>query len=265
MKIHAVCRCLYGEDFVQACIRSIDEVVEKIFVFWDDTAWGNCDHVVYKGQRVDFPKPPATFDRVVERIKELNNPKITLIYDHQVNNISQFTHFVNDILLPQYGKPDMYMFPEIDHVFRPDQLHLAISEALLHPHTSTRQVEVWKGLKHRVPERTQRSGVMFWNMQHFDRLPPTGRGGDGPRRTLQAYVHNMGFAVSPQVMYWKHMTALAFSRLIGDAQPWEPWYEEKWLNWTPETRDLEISEGCGRDIPCVVPYPESELPHWLKI
>lgn len=261
MKIHAVYRCLYGEDFVQASIRSIDEAVERIFVFWDDTAWGDCDHAIYKGERVDFPKPPATFDRVVERIKALNNPKVTLIYDHQKNNINQFTHFTNDILIPQYGKPDMYMVIEIDHVFRQDQLHQAVAQAERRVHSSTRQIEIWKGLQHRVPERVDRPGVIFWNMSGLNGLPYTGRQADAPGRVvLDAYVHNMGFAVSPHVMFWKHMTAIAFSSLINDSLPSQSWLEDKWMNWTPETRDLEISEGCGHHIPCVVPYPEPQLP-----
>lgn len=263
MKTYVVYRCLYGETFIQPSIRSIEGVADQIFVFWDDTAWADCDHVVYKGQRVDFPKPPATFDGVVNRIKELQCPKVVLAYDHQYNNLNQFTHFVNDLILPKYPKPDLFIFMEVDYVFREDQLALALQEAQQVTHCSTRQVEVWKGLKHRVPERTERSGAMFWNMRHLDQLPPTGRGGDASRKSTQAFIHNMGFAFGDTTMYWKHMTALAFSRKIGDAQPNEGWYD-KWLHWTPETRDLEISEGSEHNIPYVIPYPESELPHWLK-
>lgn len=264
MKTYAVYRCLYGEDFIQASIRSIESVVDKIIVFWDDTAWGNCDHAIYKGQRVDFPKPPATFDRVVERIRELNNPKVHLYYDHRPTPVNQFTLLINERVLPMFGKPDMFMFPEVDHVFREDQLHQAMAEAQLLPHSSTRQVEVWKGLKHRVPERPHRSGVMFWNMQHFDQLPRTGYGGDAPRQALNAFVHNMGFAASEHVMFWKHLTAIAFSPVINDSLPNEAWLD-KWISWTPESRNLEISKGNEHDIPYVVPYPESELPHWLRL
>ena len=66
--LYAVYRCLYGEGFIQESINSITDYVDKIFVFWDDTAWGNIDHCMYKGQRVDFPKK---FDNIVEKIKEL--------------------------------------------------------------------------------------------------------------------------------------------------------------------------------------------------
>ncbi len=32
------------------------------------------------------------------------------------------------------------------------------------------------------------------------------------------------------------------SKYYKDSLPAEDWYEEKWLNWTPETTNLEISE-----------------------
>ena len=44
-------------------------------------------------------------------------------------------------------------------------------------------------------------------------------------------------------MLYKHLTALVFSKVIGDSEPDEKWYEDKWLNWEPETKNLEISDG----------------------
>ena len=258
MKVYAVYRCLYGEDFAQASIRSIDGVVDKIFVFWDDTPWGDCDHVVYKGQRVDFPKK---FDDVLERIAALRNRKVFMAHDHMVNNQSQFTHLINNRVLAHHQRPDMVMVIEIDHVFRPDQLAIALNEAQAHRHSATRQIEIWKGLRHRVPERPLRPGVLFWNMHHVDQLPPTGRQADAPGWVqLSASVHNMGFAVSEKVMRWKHLTAMAFSAKINDSLPNESWLEEKWMKWTPEMRDLEISRGAEHNIPCVVPYSDTLPP-----
>ncbi len=123
--IYAVYRCLYGEDFVQESIMSINDAVDKIFVFWDNTPWGDVTECVYKGQTVKFPKK---FDKVVEKIKELNNPKIELIYDHQDTADNQLTHFVNDIILPKYEKPSIILSLKVDHVFRSDQIKKAIEE-----------------------------------------------------------------------------------------------------------------------------------------
>ena len=72
-------------------------------------------NVFIRAQTIKFPKK---LDNVVEKIKGLNDPKIELIYDHQDTNDNQLTHFVNDIILPNYEKPSMILFLEADHVFR---------------------------------------------------------------------------------------------------------------------------------------------------
>ena len=54
--------------------------------------------------------------------------------------------------------------------------------------------------------------------------------------------YNYGFCLSPEVMKYKHEVAIQSSKYYKDSLPAEDWYEEKWLNWTPETTDLEISE-----------------------
>ena len=262
--IYAVYRCLYGEDFIQQSINSITNYVDKIFVFWDDIPWGNVSYVIYKGKRIDFP---SKFDNILEKINELNNPKIVLIYDHVENNINQFTHLVNDYILPNYKKPDIIMFIEVDYVFRRDQLEKAINEFKSKDYlvASARQVEIWKDFNYRIPERG-RLGTIFWNMNKIDKIPPTGR-----HAVLQvppfisAYNHNFGFAVSPKVMYWKHLTALAFSQKIGDAMPNEDWYEEKWLKWNYErnNENLEISKGNEHNIPRTDKYDVSQLPETI--
>jgi len=259
---YAIYRCLYGEDFIQDSIQSISNYVDKIFVFWDDTPWGDIDQCIYKGEVVKFPEK---FDRIIEKIQALNNPEIELIYDHQFNNINQFTHFVNDIILPNYDRPDEIMVIEVDHVFRPDQLELALHEFRTDNYiaATTRQIEIWKGFRHRVPERPYRTGVALWNMSNLKYFPETQRQADyADMPRLSAEVHNLGFAISERAMYWKHMTALGFSQAIGDSQPVEDWYESKWLNWNPETnnKNLEISLGYEHLIPQAIPYEINELP-----
>jgi hypothetical protein len=72
----------------------------------------------------------------------------------------------------------------------------------------------------------------------------------------------MGFSFSDKTMYWKHLTAIGFSAVIGDSPPNENWYEDKWLKWHPETNNvnLEISKGAEHNIPYAEPYSKSELP-----
>ena len=51
--------------------------------------------------------------------------------------------------------------------------------------------------------------------------------------------YNFGFCLNEKTMLYKHNAALDFSEKIKDSIPSQTWYEEKWLNWTPETTNLE--------------------------
>lgn len=263
--IYAIYRCLYGEDFIQQSIKSIEKYVDKIFIFWDDTPWGDTTECLYKGQIIKFPKK---FDNVLDKITELANPKIELIYDHVYNNINQFTHFVNDLILPNYAKPKEIVIMEVDHVFREDQIEKGFEEfrSKKYRNACTRQVEVWKHFKYRVPERPYRTGTVFWNLSGIE-MPKTHRQAEvkGMPR-LPSYVHNFGFAVSEKSMYWKHLTAIAFSRKIGDTPPNEAWYEDKWLNWDFKTNNsnLEIAKGKEYLIPHIIKYNIDELPKEIQ-
>jgi hypothetical protein len=252
--IYAIYRGLYGEDFVEASVNSITDAVDHIFFCLDYLPWGDVD---------------GYEDRV--RGLAISNPKVSILYDHAFNNISQFTRLVNERILPYCKKPDTIMVIESDQVFRADQFRWALAEF----HESgadcamTRQVEVWKGFKHAVPERPNRTGVVFWDMRSRDGLPPTMRQAEPAVSGLRvcrtkAFVHNLGFAISPELMFWKHMIALGMSQKIGDSRPNEMWYENVWLPWTPEMRNLEISLGHETDIPIVFPYPEEELPEEIR-
>jgi len=260
--IYCVYRTLYGEDFVQYSIRSILPYVDKVFVFWDDTPWGDVQSCNYKGEQIVFPKK---FDATIELIGYMNEPKITLLYDHRFNNVNQFTHLVNQRILPGYEKPDEILVIEVDQVFRKDEIEKAFTEFRERNLrcAKTRQVEVWRGFDYRVPEREYRTGAVLWNLQDLDEMPLSGRQAEGMGiEILQAEVHNFGFAVSPKVMYWKHLTALAFSQVIDDCLPNEDWLEDKWLTWHPETNNenLEISIGYEHVIPKAIPYDVKLLP-----
>ena len=271
MKTYAVYRCLYGEDYVKESIRSIADHVDRIFVYWTNKAWGHATQCTYKGNEVVFP---ARFDSVVAEIESLHDPKITLIEQTEAMNPSSvpwnlYTTIVNDHLIPQYGKPDILVIPEVDHVFRSDQAAVAFEEfrASGHQVAKTRQVELWRTPAYRIPERPQRIGVVFWNLKDIDKLPKTWGNGDVRNKTpaLTHFVHNFGFAVSEKVMYWKHMTALGFFREIRDSRPNEAWLD-MWLNWSYEGRnkDLEISLGHEHNIPYAVPYAPQELPEPIR-
>lgn len=262
--IYAIYRCLYGEDFIQESIKSISDHVDKIFVFWDDTPRGDVTESVYKGENIKFPKK---FDNVVEKIRELDNPKIELKYDHQDSSENQLTHFVNDIILPNHEKPSVILFLEAEHVFRSDQIEKAIDEFINSDYVfaTTNQIEVWKGFKHRLSERQNKTGAVFCNLSKLKRMPETLKhGGILVMPKLYAYVHDFGFAVSEKTMYWKHLLSLAYAQKSGSSIPSENWYEEKWLRWDYDSNNesLDISEQ--EIIPGAIPYDANELPETIQ-
>lgn len=263
---YALYRCLYGEDFIQESIKSIRDHVDRVFVFWTDKAWGNTDRATYKGEEILFPKK---FDNIIDKIKELDDPKVELVYAHTDSPFNQFTYFVNEILLKNYDKPDTLIIPEVDHVFREDQIKRAIEvfESVEVPCASTRQVELWKQPNFKIPER-YRLGTMFWNIKMVGSLPETGCHANPPQVPTMAdvYVHNMGFCISKEVMKWKHLTAMAFSIIVGDSPPNEKWLEDKWEAWTEDNQleNLEISEGQEHFIPRAEPYDVRELPETIR-
>tara|TARA_Y100000593_G_C4303962_1_gene334814 strand:- start:1247 stop:2095 length:849 start_codon:yes stop_codon:yes gene_type:complete len=276
--IYAVYRCLYGEDFIQESINSIIDHVDKIFIFFATKPWGYSDSVVYKGETIYFPKK---FDNILEKIKELNSSKIHLIEQgqyHQTVPWNQFTNLINNVVIPQYGKPNYFILPDVDHVFTEEQIKLTLCEFKEKQWdvAKVRQIEVWKGFKHRVPDTQERNllrtGTVLWNMRSLDRLPETKACGEPvynkelKDRILSSFVFNLGFAVSERTMYWKHLTCMAFSKDVNECLPNENWYEDKWLSWDywDNNKKLEISIGYEHAIPYVVPYDYDLLPLSIK-
>jgi hypothetical protein len=256
----AVYRVLYGEDFIQESIRSILPHVDRVFVVKAEKPWCNTDGVSYKGQWVSWPEK---FDDTRNKVLALNEPRVEIIDDYWPTPKGQLTHIVNDLILPRV-KPQNVVFIEPDHVFSEEQAREAFANWELYSGTqaSTRQIEHWKSPLWMVPERPNRTSVVFHRIFGHP-MGETGFNGasEGIHR-LPAFVNNLGFCISDKAMYWKHLTALAFGKIIGDSPPNEAWYEEKWLSWNPDTnnRNLEISLGYEWAIPKAVPCPTHLIP-----
>ena len=265
MKIYAVYRILYGEDFVQESIRSIEDIVDRVFVFWDDTPWGDVTSCMYKGVRVEYPVP---VDNVKGKIEELKSPKVEMIYDHVKTNIGQFTHLVNDLILPDYDRPEIVFQIEPDHVLRKDQADNLIPEfeSLKESPVTTPQVSLWRVPSYHIPMINP--GLMLWDLRKYKVIPPTGRHANlkGPPRRMKTFNHNLGACITARSMYWKHLLCIGFSPVIGDTLPSESWYEEKWLGWDPlgNNADLHPSTGHESTWPKAIPYPIEELPELIQ-
>ena len=258
--IYAVYRYLYGGDFLQASIKSVSDHVDKIFVFRDDIPRGNVSECFYKGKTVKFSEQ---VEGIADKIAELDDPKVELIHDHRNSDDNFLTHYVNDIILPNYEKPSVILFLDVDHVFRSDQIGSAVGEFIESNYlfATTDQVEMWRDFYHRLPDRPEKTGAVFCNMSRLDKMPETLKhGGIAVMPKLSACVHNFSFAVSEKTMYWKHLFSIALAQKIGGDIPFEDWYEEKWLKWDYESNNenLDISEQIK--IPWAVPYNADKLP-----
>jgi hypothetical protein len=259
----AIYRVLYGEDFIQESILSILPHVDRIFVVKADKPWGNTTGVTYKGKWYDWPEK---FDNTVEKVLALNEPKVEIIYDYWPTPLGQLTHIVNDIILKKC-QPHTVVFIEPDHVFSTDEAVKAFEEWSLYSgvQASTHQVEFWKSTEFILPDRPNRTSVVFHRIFGHP-MGPTGFNGasEGIHR-LMARVANFGFCVSEKTMFWKHLTALAFSRIVGDSPPNEDWFEAKWKNWNLKTNNsnLEISLGYEWTIPYAIPCDLSLVPELI--
>ena len=224
----AIYRVLYGEEFIERSINSIIDHVDRVYVFWTNRVWGDCTGVNYKGEWIDFPDE---FDNVVEVVGDMNDERIHLIEAYTPTPFNQFTNLAN-----RFDEPVVLM--------EPDMVVLKWPEEITYP-SAMMQTEFWK-TEWSIPQRG-RPGPIF-------RQPPfemSGANGWPMRRIVfnDGLSNNYGFCVSDLAMYWKHLTALAFSPKIGDSIPNPDWYENVWLNWTPEMRNLEISLGREDAIP----------------
>ena len=75
-----------------------------------------------------------------------------------------------------------------------------------------------------------------------------------PGETVELILIIYGFCLSPEVMKYKHEVAIQSSKYYSDSIPSKEWYQDKWLNWTPETRDIEIAEKHKHKIKQAWPY-----------
>jgi hypothetical protein len=147
---------------------------------------------------------------------------------------------------------------EPDQVFRPGRFKEVLEsfKSSAHKTAAHPQIEVWKDWNYRVPQRG-RLGAFMYNFQKLQHVPNTGFSGhqaSGGPIISSEQIYNFGFSFNARTMLWKHLTALAFSKEIGDSLPAERWYLDKWCNWTPETENIEIAERWAHKIKKAIPF-----------
>jgi len=269
--VYVVYRGYYGKDFVKASINSVLPWADKVFFFWTNKPFADATSVQYQSKEWKFAN---LADGLVDEIRHIGlDNRLELLYDHWGTPDAQYSHLVNDRILPYFPKPGIVICMEPDMVWRGDQLEKAINLFLdCKKHCAcTSQIELWKEKCYRIPHRN-RPGAVFYNLELLeDGLPetqknPLPKDSGVPIQWLDAFVFNLGFCVSEETMFAKHLTAISFSAVIKDSKPNPDWFEDKWKTWDFEKNNsnLEISKGKEHLIPVAVPFDVAELPESLR-
>jgi hypothetical protein len=230
---YAIYRIHYGLDFLGKSIESVIDQVDQIFVFWSKQPWyKECKNLPPLNENVlEFCKK---YDKVIVIEKEFDLPdnQFKLMYDDVVS---------------KYPKPDQVLMIEPDMVW--DKEELKKIWKLNDKEISFSQIEFWKNEQWYI--KRDRPGPTLWNV-----APKKTVKGTWETKNTHSTIKckNYGFCLSPEVMKYKHEVAMQSSKYYRDSSPSKEWYEDKWLNWTPETEDLEISEKHKHYIKKAYPY-----------
>ena len=234
--ILVVYRILYGTDFLERSMRSVYDGADKIFVGYSSEPWSR--PVNFPNIR-DIEQSPTD---VIKKYFDLSEGKITLFRQQQTTPKGEFNYLYSWAVDLLKGKPDVVVFKEPDMVWGPgvfksfiEEVQRRASEYLFAP-----QIELWKTNEWRIRQRNRLGPAAYKKF-----VPELGFGQftQPPQYSIisKAGCYNFGFCLNEKTMLYKHEAALDFSTKIGDSVPSETWYKEKWLQWTPNTTDLEPS------------------------
>jgi len=240
MTRYAIYRIHYGLDFLDKSLDSIINHVDKIFIFWSKQPWyKKCQNLPPMNEDIkhflnnEYQHSPG---KITLWEREYDTPlnQYKLMYDE----ICKFMPHPTQTLMME---PDMVWGNDIEKIWE-----IKDSE------TSFKQIEFWKSEKYYVPRTQERPGPTLYN----GTVPTTLKGCFGNKKLVHpTYTcYNYGFCVSPETMLYKHEVALQSSKYISDSLPAKEWYKDKWLNWTPETTDLEVAEKHKHKIKKALPY-----------
>lgn len=256
----AIYRSLYGEDFITESIESIRDHVDKVIVVLAPRPWGTSSGVDFQGKHYSWPEK---FDNLREKAEAAG---AIVIEDFFPSPFGQYQHILNNVVAKYLPSDVVWMEP--DHVFHEVCAKEIFAQWQVARETCRsampHQVELWAPPSYkpnwRVPEREGRATV--WFMKDCAPGQPVPDGWE----LLDGVVHNLGFCYSMRTMLWKHLTALAFAKEVGDCDPDPNWFEARWLGWHPahNNKNLEISLKLAHKIPRIVKYDPGLLPTSIK-
>jgi len=250
--IYVIYRILYGTDFLERSMRSVYNVADRIFVGYSTEPWSKPKNFP---KITDIEKSPVkvireNFDKKDEKIK---------VFSHHVDTPKGQFNYLYDYAVDISGKPDMVIFMEPDMVWAPGVFKSFIEEAQRRSseYLFAPQIELWKSYDWRIRQRNRFGPAAYKGL-----IPELGFGQftQPPQDSIlsKAGCYNFGFCLNEKTMLYKHKAALDFSAKIGDSVPAETWYKDKWLNWTPNTIDLEPSAKHTHLIRQALPYKMPE-------
>ena len=251
--ILVVYRILYGTDFLERSMRSVYDEADKIFVGYSTEPWSRPPN--FPNIR-DIEQNPVD---VIHKHFDLSEGKITVFSQQQTTPKGEFNYLYSwavDLL----GKPDVVVFMEPDMVWAPGVFKSFVEEAQNKSYLFAPQLELWKTYDYKI---TRTNGNRL-GPAAYKNVPEFGFGayvkGSVPTSEVvsQYGCYNFGYCLNAKTMLYKHNAALDFSAKIKDSIPSESWYQEKWLNWTSETINLEPATKHIDQIPKAEPYDMPE-------
>lgn len=275
-RVVAIYRLLYGSDFIGESLASIHPYCDAVLCFVGHEMFGGRRVVRYGGRDVYLPHDVDGVGGRIESWARANDPdgRVRVVPHPCPTRLrNQVGTLVNEEVLPRFDCTHV-LFVECDEVWHRDAI-----EALLDLAARTDDDEYMA------------STVLFWRSPRFAStrpdphavlrtvrdgrpIPPTGCAlacADAVvsrRHDPRVRVHNLGFAASERTLFWKHITALGFSRDQGlDDPPREDWFERTWRDWhwrrNPRT-DLCPSAGHEHAFPPAREHPADDLPEPVR-
>ena len=236
---YAVYRIHYGLDFLEESVNNIINDVDLVFICWSTKPWLK-----------NMQNLPPLNENVMDFVNQKFGTKVSCWIREFDKPLNQYK-LIYDEVVSKHGVPKQALFMEPDMVWDTRELKKALE--LTDKEISFNQIEFWKNEHWYITRNKIRPGPTLYN----GTIPETNKGCwsniELVHPTIKCF--NYGFCLNRETMLYKHDVAIKSSSYISDSIPNKEWYKDKWLNWTPETEDLEISEAHKHHIKKAEPYP----------
>ena len=239
-------RVHYGFEYLYKSIDSVSAWADEILVVVSRNPWYTEPTVMYLGKQTEIVNP-EDIDANIARLESM--PDVRVVVEEFASPNGQWGSMVNK------HTAEYVLTMEPDMVF-PNHESLQVLEEQTKQSNAVgcyNQIEFWKNTEWRIPQRNRLGPVMLKspvNVQTKFNNEPLPKA----NATSNELVHNYGFCFSPELMLYKHLLSIGFSRSIRDSIPAENWYKDKWLNWTPDTTNLEISAKHAHLVHKAIPH-----------